>query len=101
MKKSFGEFDAALHATGKSLDPLFGAIGKANASEDFVDPHSQRGSAQAVKMSLMPEVLIGGEFRIDTLCLEHHADLAAQGGRILRGIVPHHKGASGGGDHQG
>src|SRR5579859_3224946 len=101
MEESFGEFDAALHAAGKSLDALFGAIGKADASEDFFDACLQRGSAQSVKMPLMPEVLVGGKLRVDTLCLEYHADLTPQGGGILRGIIAHHEGAAGGRDHQG
>ncbi len=39
-------------------------------------------------------------FGIDTLGLEHDADLAAEGGRILGGIAAHDQGAAGGRNHQ-
>jgi len=101
MEKSFGELDAALHSAGKSFNAFLGAIGKADTSEDFFDPHFQGGAAKAVKMSLMPQVLVGGELQINTLCLEYDADMATQGSGILRGIVTHDEGAAGGRDHQG
>src|SRR5271170_5856207 len=78
MQQSLGQFDAALHAAGKSFHELFGAIGEADAAEDFLNPVLQGGAAQTVEMSLMPEILVGGEFEVDALGLEDDADLAAQ-----------------------
>ena len=44
-------------------------------------------------MSLMPEILVGGEFEVDALRLKDHADLAAQARRFLRRIAAHNGGA--------
>jgi len=52
-------------------------------------------------MSLVPQILVGSKFGIDALCLEDYTDLAAQGSWILRRIATHHKGAAGGGNHEG
>src|SRR5579872_346355 len=65
MQQALGQFDAALHASGKSLDALLGAIGETNAGENVVNALLQRGAAQAVEMSLMPEIFVGGELRVD------------------------------------
>ena len=51
-------------------------------------------------MALMPEVLIRGQLGVDTLRLEHDADLAAKAGGILRGIAAHDQGAAAGRNHQ-
>ena len=40
-------------------------------------------------MSLMPEVLVRGEFGVDALRLKHDADLAAHGWRHLCRIAAH------------
>ena len=40
MQQSLGQFDAALHAAGESFDQFLGAIGQADAREDFVNPRS-------------------------------------------------------------
>ena len=37
MQEAFGELDATLHATRERLDAFLGAIGEADASQDFVD----------------------------------------------------------------
>ena len=51
-------------------------------------------------MSLMPEIFVGGQFRVDTLRLEHDADLATDCGRVLGGIAAHDHGVAGGWNHQ-
>ena len=101
MQQSLGQFDAALHAAGESFDQLLGAIGEADAGEDFLNSLLQGGAAQTVKMSLMPEIFVGGEFQVDALGLKDHADLAPQARRFLRGVAAHDGGASGGRKHQG
>src|SRR6266576_200740 len=52
-------------------------------------------------MALVPEILVGGQFFIDALCLKNYADLAAHCGRILRGIGVCNQGSTGGGNHEG
>ena len=54
MQQAFCQFDAALHAAGKSFDSFLGAIGQSDAGENFSDAGFQRGAAQAVEMALMP-----------------------------------------------
>src|SRR5215472_1975954 len=100
MQQAFGQLDAALHASREGLDAFLGAVGEADAGEDLVDATFQRGSAEAVKMSLMPEIFIGSELRIDALRLEYDADLAAEGGGILGGVEAHHQSSPGGRNHQ-
>ena len=68
--------------------------------ENLSHPRLQRGPAQTVEMSLMPEVLVGGQLWINALRLKHDADLSSQVGGILRGIAAHDQGAAGGGNHQ-
>src|SRR5579862_6341429 len=101
MKKALSQFDAALHASRERLDAFLGTIGKTNAGENLVHAVGECGSAKAVKMSLVPQILVGGKFGIDALRLEDDADLAPQTGWILRRIAAHHEGAAGGGNHQG
>ena len=60
----------------------------------------QSRAAQSIEMSLMPEILIGGQFRIDALGLENDADLAAKAGGILRRVAAHNESAPAGGNHQ-
>src|SRR5712671_715022 len=51
-------------------------------------------------MSLMPEVLISGELRIDALRLKYYPNLPTHLGRVLRRIASHHERATGAGNHQ-
>ena len=100
MQQSFGQLDAALHAAGKSFDQFLAAIGQADAAEDFLNPVLQGGAAQTVEMSLMPEILVGGEFEVDALGLKDHADLATQTRRLARGIATHDGSAPRGRKHK-
>ena len=52
-------------------------------------------------MSLVPQVLVRGQLRINALGLKHDADLTSQAGRVLRRIASHHQGAAAGRNHQG
>ena len=78
VKQSFGELDAALHPTRKSFQPIATPIEQSHAGKNLGDSLLQVGPAQAVKMSLMPKVFIGGELWIDALRLENDAYPAAQ-----------------------
>ena len=51
-------------------------------------------------MALMPQIFVSGEFGVDTLRLKHDADLAAEAGGILGGIVSHDHGAARGRNHE-
>src|ERR1035441_5484544 len=48
----------------------------------------------------MPEVFVGGEFRIDALGLEDDANVAAQGSGLANGVQARDGGAAGGRDHE-
>ena len=101
MQEAFGELDAALHATRESLDAFPGAIGEADASQDFVDALFQSRAAKTVKMSLVPEIFIGGQFQIDALRLEDDADMPAERSRLANRIQSDNCGAPRTRHHQG
>ena len=48
----------------------------------------QSDAMQAVEVSLMPQVFVGGKFYVDALGLEDDADLAADGGWITGASEP-------------
>ena len=100
MQQSFGQFEAALHAAGESLDAFLGAIRQADAAEHFLNALFQGGPAQAVKMSLMPQILGGRELDVDALGLEDDADLAAQAAGSCAASQPMIGGAAAAGNHQ-
>src|SRR5208282_376466 len=66
-----------------------------------VDALLEFGTAQAVEVSLMPEVLVGGELEVDALGLEDDADMAAQRSGLANGVEAGDGGAAGSGDHEG
>src|SRR5580704_1845774 len=101
MQQSLGEFDAALHSAGEGFYEFAGAIGQANAGEDFMNPFLQGGAAQGIKMSLMREIFVSRKFEVDALGLKDYADLTPQAGCVLRGVAAHNGGAAGGWEHQG
>ncbi len=102
MQQALGQFDAALHAAGKSFHPFLGAVGEAHARENFFDALLQRRSAQPIKMSLMPQILIGGQLRDRRSAPEkQRQSAAADCAGILRRIATHDDGAAAGRDHQG
>ena len=100
MKQTLGELDAALHASGESFDPIGGAVEQSDAGQNFVDSCLEFGAAQAVEVSLMPEIFVGGELGIDALRLEDDADVAAQRSGLANGVEAGDGGAAGGGDHE-
>ncbi len=100
MEQSFGELDAALHASGKSLYAIGGAVEQSDAGEDFGDAHFKVGAAQAVEVSLMPEVFVGGQLGVDALGLEDDTDVAPQRARLANGVEAGDGGAAGSRDHE-
>src|SRR5208283_4301867 len=100
MEQSFGELDAALHASGKSFHAIGAAVEQSDAGEDFVDSRFEFGAAQTVEVSLMPEVFVGGQLGVDTLGLEDNADVAAQGSGLADGVEAGDRGAARGRDHE-
>src|SRR5258708_6072831 len=90
----FGELDAALHASGESLYAIVGTVEQSDAREDLVDARFQVGAAQAVEVSLMPEVFVGSEFGVNALSLEDDADMAAQGSGLANGVEDSDRGAA-------
>ena len=58
-------------------------------------------AAQSVEMADQHQVLFGGEFHVDALRLEDHADVAAHQRGLAGDIVAHDQRASAGGQHQG
>src|SRR5579864_4432988 len=100
MQQAFSELNAALHPTGKCLYTFLGAVGQTYASQDFDYAFFKRCSAQAVEVSLMPEVLVRGQLWVDALRLKYHANLATETGGILCRIASHDHGATCGRDHE-
>src|SRR5579872_4790217 len=66
----------------------------------FRDARLQRCSMQAIKMTLMPKVLSGGQLDVDTLCLENHANLSSQIIRVTSYIKTHNRSVSAYWNHQ-
>jgi hypothetical protein len=100
VEQSFGELDAALHASGKSFYAVGGAIEQSYTREYFCDSLLELGATQTVEVSLMPEVFVGGELRVDALGLENDADVAAQGSGLANRVQASDGGAAGGRDHE-
>src|ERR1700756_4966139 len=100
MQQSLGQFNAALHASGKSFDVLFGTVGEADAHENLCDSRLQRCPVQAVEMTLVPEIFVGSQLRVYALSLKNDSDLPAHVGGVLSGIVTYDDGAACGGNHQ-
>lgn len=100
VEQAFGELDAALHASGKSFDAIGSAVEQSDAGEDFCDACFEFGAAQAVEVSLMPEVFVGGELWVNALGLEDDANVAAQGSGLVDGVKAGDRGAAGSGDHE-
>src|SRR5437879_1853222 len=99
MQQAFPEFYAALHASGKSFNVLLGSIVKADADENFSYSGLEGCAVQAVEMTLVPQIFIGGQLGVNALGLEDYPDLAAEAGGIPSGVVSVNDGAAGGGDH--
>src|ERR1700690_1709099 len=100
MKEAFGQFDAALHASGKSFHEIGSAVEQSYAGQDFGDAGFEIGAAQAVKVSLMPEVFVGGQLCVDALRLKDDADVPAQCPGLADGVDARDRGAAGSGDHE-
>src|ERR1700682_117322 len=100
MQQTVGQLDAPLHASGECLYAFRGSVGQSNATQNFSHPCLQARSAQAIQMSLMPEILIGGELPIDALRLEYHSNLPTYLGGVLCRIASHHERTTGAGYHQ-
>src|SRR5258708_19232060 len=99
VEQAFGELDAALHASGESFYAIVGTVEQSNAREDLVDARFQVGAAQAVEVSLMPEVFVGSEFGVNALSLEDDADMAAQGSGLANRVEAGEPRAPGSWDH--
>ncbi len=52
-------------------------------------------------MALMPEIFVGGQLRINALCLEDYPDLPPNPGSIAHCIASHDQRLTGGRNHQG
>ena len=100
VHQSFGQLDAALHAPGKSLDFLFGAIRQSHALQHLGDALLQHGPSQAVQMALMPEVFGCGQFDVNALGLEDHSDAAADFIRLPGRIETCNQRSASGWQHQ-
>src|SRR5690348_3420187 len=77
MHEPFGQLNSSLHATGKSLDALIGAVRQRHMSQHGCDAGLQFSAVQSVEMSLMPQVLRCRELHVHALRLKDDADAAA------------------------
>jgi hypothetical protein len=100
MQQPFGQLNAALHASGKRFHEFLGAIRQTDPRQDFLDPLLQRGAAQTVEMSLMPEIFVGRELEVDTLRLEDDTNLPPHPRWFLCRVATHDGGAPGRRNHQ-
>ena len=86
VQQTFREFDSSLHAAGKLLNGIFRAICQSNALQDFHDPGFESWAAQSVEVSLVPKVLVCGEFWVVALRLEYDADMTPESGWVSGGV---------------
>src|ERR1700757_2759861 len=100
VEQALGKFDAARHPARESLYQVARPVGEADTGENLPDACFQRGTMQAVKVALVPEIFVGGELAIDARSLKHDPNMAAEAGGVASGIVAQHDRASGAGDHQ-
>src|SRR6266853_5922124 len=101
VQKSLGEFDAALHASGKSFYAIGGAIEQSHAGKDLGDTTLKIGAAQSVEVPLMPQIFVGSKLRVNTLRLKDDADVAAQGSGLAHGVKANDGSRAGCGHHEG
>src|SRR4051812_11452793 len=94
MQKTFGEFKAALHATGESLCFILRAINEPDTGQCFLNTSFERRASESVKVADVHKIFGGGELYVDALGLEDDADLASKSVGIGSGIVAHDDGAS-------
>src|ERR1035437_3043596 len=100
VEQAFGEFDAALHASGKCFHAVAGAVQQSYTREYLCDSLLELGTTQAVEVSLMPEIFIRGELGIDALGLEDDANVAAPRSGLANRVQPSDHGAAGSRDHE-
>jgi hypothetical protein len=100
VEQAFGQLDAALHASRESFHAIRGAVEQSDAGQDPVNTRFEFGTMQAVEVSLVPEVFVGGELEVDALRLKNDTDVAAQGSGLTNGIEAGDHGAARSGDHE-
>ena len=86
MQEAFGKFNAPLHSTGEGFNPVARAVEQSDAGQNLFNPLLQFRSAETIEVSLMPKVLVGGQFQIDALCLEDDADMTPERARLANCI---------------
>ena len=101
MKQALGQFQPALHAAGKGLSAVVGAVGQCDPDQHFLNARPQAGAVEPIQVSLVTQVLVGGELTIDALGLKDNTNLASQAVRVLGSVASHDEGMTGGGQHQG
>src|SRR5258708_27854756 len=70
VQQSLGQFDAALHSARERFYKFSGTIREADPGKNFLNALFQRCPPKTIEMSLMPEILAGGEFQVDALRLK-------------------------------
>src|SRR5712692_4145691 len=95
-----GQFNAPLHSTGECFHSIASTIQQADARQNLFNSLLQRGSAQTVKVSLMPEVFVRREFRVDALRLKYDSDMPPQRRRFANHVQAHNLSSAGAWHHE-
>src|SRR5262245_52949359 len=77
MHQAFRELQPPLHTARKRFCFLLCTVKQSHMAQHLVNSCLQSGAMQAIKMSLMPEVLSRRELDVDALGLEDDANMAA------------------------
>src|SRR5512132_4224310 len=100
MQKSLGDFETTLHAAGKCLGVILGAVGERDAAEHLIHAFRKGSAADAVEVSDVAKVLLGCKFYVDAGGLEYDADLATNAVGISRDVESADSGSAAGWEHQ-
>ena len=77
MHQAAGDFEAALHAAGKSPHDRFAAIGQGDHFEHLGDPLHAFTPRDVVKHGVKDQIFLGGEAIVERRVLKNHADRLA------------------------
>ena len=100
VEQALRQFDAALHASREGFDEIVAAVEQSDARENLGDSLFEFLAAQAIEVSLMPQILVRGELRIDALSLEYDANVPAKGARLADGVKSRDRRCAGGRHHE-
>ena len=87
-------------ALRKTLRAAIGDGGEPQGPDELVDPRVERTSGETVQRAVIPDVLPGGEARVESARVRQHADGAPNGVAVADDIVRVDAGAAAVRDHE-